>query len=84
MNQIKDFINKNPKLTALYLIWECFHLFSFASGEGNDRFSFELFSHDGHINSSFFYNYGWEELLFYSIVPILIYFVVFLLKKKSG
>lgn len=82
MNQIKDFINKNPKLTALYLIWECFHLFSFASGGGQDDFSIIVYNSYGLQPHYWFNNYGWEELLFYSIVPILVYFVVFLLRKK--
>lgn len=82
MNQIKDFINKNPKLTAFYLIWECFHLLAFTIGGGGDGFSFVLVPDISPINTAFFANYGWEELLFYSIVPILVYFVVVLLKKK--
>lgn len=92
MNQIKDFINKNPKLTAFYLIWECFHLLMFATGSrGGDGFNTILRYSNNYGILGIRYegyglddmtNYGWEELLFYSIVPILVYFVVFLLRKK--
>ncbi len=76
-NKFKDFIEKNKVPIGIYLIWFLLHFVLFFTNGGYETNKFWPFDQKSDLG-----DYDIKEFFFYTIIPILLFFIYYLLRDS--